>query len=296
MKTLRKSAEQAAAALRQAFPELGSPAAFLQVGTGFDLAGLLDREYGRIPLSRLPDMPDAPSPAGHPLELVCGDCAGARVLIALGHRHVYEGHGVRAAVLPVCAAALCGTRNILLFGRADSLRPDLKPGTLVMLIDYINSMGASPLLGNADLGNEAFPDLREAYAQELIAALINAADEVGLSSRLGVYQANLGPQFPTPGEAEVARRNGADLTGFSLVPETIAARAMGCRVAAVALVTNLAPSPGTRPVTFADCSNEAGLASPDIVRALRVFFAEYGSNTIVAPRYPPRPPPEKSAP
>jgi purine-nucleoside phosphorylase len=49
-----------------------------------------------------------------------------------------------------------------------------------------------------------------------------------------------GPQYETPAEVRMAGLLGADLVGMSTVLEAIAARAEGCDVLGVSLVTNLA--------------------------------------------------------
>ena len=53
-----------------------------------------------------------------------------------------------------------------------------------------------------------------------------------------------GPQYETPAEVRMAGILGADLVGMSTVLEAIAARAEGCEVLGISLVTNLAAGLG----------------------------------------------------
>ena len=60
----------------------------------------------------------------------------------------------------------------------------------------------------------------------------------------GVYAQFPGPQYETPAEVRMAGILGADLVGMSTVLEAIAARAEGCEVLGLSLVTNLAAGLG----------------------------------------------------
>jgi purine-nucleoside phosphorylase len=56
----------------------------------------------------------------------------------------------------------------------------------------------------------------------------------------GVYVAVSGPSYETPAEIEAFRRAGATVVGMSMVPEAVAARALGMRVLGLSFVTNAA--------------------------------------------------------
>ena len=67
--------------------------------------------------------------------------------------------------------------------------------------------------------------------------------EIDPSITEGVYAMFPGPQYETPAEVRMAGILGADLVGMSTVLEAIAARAEGCEVLGISLVTNLAAGP-----------------------------------------------------
>ena len=189
------------------------------------------------------------------------------MLVALGRRHLYEGYGPAPCVLPLCAAIGCGVRNAFLLCAAGGVNPLFHPGMAVLVTDHINNLGASPLCGPEPLGESYFVEMGEAYSQALIAEFVNTAG-LALAPRLGVYQANLGPQFETPMEVEAARRNGADVVGMSLVLEAIAARALGCQVLGLAVVSNMAASHGVRPPSHEEVVLAVRAASGPVMRTL----------------------------
>ncbi len=279
----------AAAALPALFPAWDAPEAVVQLGTGFLVENLLDAVEGKAVSADLPGMPAAPSPAGHPMTVLLGRCGSRQVLVFHGRRHLYEGFGIGPCVLPVAAAVRAGVPRVILLSSVGGVREDLKPGTVMVVTDYINNLGASPLAGNQSLaGDRPFPEMRTAFSLELGAQFTNAAAECGICARLGVYQANLGPQFETPAEVIAARRNGADVVGMSLVPETIIARAMGAEVLGIALVANKAAAHTARPPDHEDSLEAGRYRSPAIMRALNLCLRGNGDQPDEESPRPPR--------
>ena len=138
-----------------------------------------------------------------------------------------------------------GADTLLLTNAAGSLRPEAGPGSLVCIGDHINMLGFNPLIGpNDDAIGPRFPSLRDAYDPELRERLHAAARALGIDLHDGVYLAVAGPSFETPAEIRAYRTLGADLVGMSTIPEVIAARHAGLRVAAISAVTNLAEGMG----------------------------------------------------
>jgi xanthosine phosphorylase len=220
-------------------PRLG-----LMLGSG--LGELADRLEDRvqIPYGELPGF-HAGGLAGHAGALVLGRLAGQPVAIFSGRWHVYEGIDGSAITTPIRTLRELGAEMLVLTNAAGSLRPEAGPGSLVCLSDHINMLGFNPLTGpNDDAAGPRFPSLRDAYDPELRARLHAAADALGIELHDGVYLAVAGPSFETPAEIRAFRTLGADLVGMSTVPEVIAARHAGLRVAAVSAVTNLAEGMG----------------------------------------------------
>ena len=220
-------------------PRLG-----LMLGSG--LGELADRlaERVEIPYAELPGF-HAGGLAGHAGALVLGRLAGQPVAIFSGRWHAYEGIDGSAITTPIRALRQLGAELLLLTNAAGSLRPPIGPGGLVCITDHINMLGFNPLTGpNDDAAGPRFPSLRDAYDPELRVRLHAAARALAIDLHDGVYLAVAGPSFETPAEIRAFRLLGADLVGMSTVPEVIAARHAGLRVAAVSAVTNLAEGMG----------------------------------------------------
>ena len=151
-----------------------------------------------------------------------------------GRTHFYENRGVDAVVHGVRVAAAAGCRVVILTNACGGLRPGLAVGDPVLISDHLNLTGRTPLVG------PRFVDLSEAYSPRL-RALVRSIDPTVTE---GVYAMFPGPQYETPAEVRMAGILGADLVGMSTVLETIAARAEGCEVLGLSLVTNLAAGLG----------------------------------------------------
>jgi len=233
----------AAAAIAERAPGF-APRLGLMLGSGLgELADRLDDRV-EIPYGELPGF-HAGGLAGHAGALVLGRLAGAPVAIFAGRWHVYEGIAGSAITTPIRTLKALGADTLVLTNAAGSLRPEAGPGSLVCLTDHINLMSFNPLIGpNDEDAGPRFPSLRDAYDPALRARLHAAADALGTDLHDGVYLAVSGPAFETPAEIRAFRTLGADLVGMSTVPEVIAARHAGLRVAAVSAVTNLAEGMG----------------------------------------------------
>ena len=82
--------------------------------------------------------------------------------------------------------------------------------------------------------------MSEAYNLKYRHIAQDAARELGIDLKEGVYAALPGPSYETPAEIRYLRTIGADLVGMSTVPEVIVARHVGIKVLAISCVTNMA--------------------------------------------------------
>lgn len=189
------------------------------------------------------DVPNWPASAvvGHAGRLVVGSIAGRRVAALSGRAHYYEGHDLRTVTFATRALALYGVPRIVLTNAAGGINFDLTPGTLMLIEDHINLMGANPLVGpNEDRFGVRFPDMTEVYSRRLRGIAGDVAGRLGIRLGRGVYVAVHGPSYETPAEIRFLRTIGADAVGMSTVPEAIVARHMGMEVLGLSCISNAA--------------------------------------------------------
>ena len=266
---------QAAEMLQGHFKNWRKPQLFVECGTGFEPEKLFDDGCQSLELNQLPGMPRHRTPdQEHPL-LLYGFSNGIPVLATRGHRHLYEGVGILPCVLPLCTAHQLGVNTVILLDSGLSLQKEIKPGTWVLLTDFINYHHISPLDGNHSMLENAFPDMTCALSQHLNSELMNALHFVGVSPRLGIYLSRPGSQFCTVSEANAARMAGADIIGHDMVMEIIMGHALGCKVAAFSLAALMAPDFYSQPLSRANVLDVCRFCSSDMMRGLRRGIREY---------------------
>jgi purine-nucleoside phosphorylase len=133
---------------------------------------------------------------------------------------------------------------------AGGVNPDLRAGDLMLITDHINLMGANPLIGpNDEKLGPRFPDMSNAYDPELRELALDAARELGIELKQGVYLAVTGPSYETAAEVRAFRALGADAVGMSTVPEVIYANYLGLRVLGLSVIANMAVGTTDQPLS-----------------------------------------------
>ena len=215
-------------------PEPFSAPVGLVLGSG--LGGVVDgwETLAELPHSVIPGLHASTVP-GHVGRFLLCKTGGIRVLVMQGRVHLYEGHHARAVTAGIRAMASSGVHTVVLTNAAGGIADPLEPGTLMRLADHINLTATSPLEGAA-----RFIDMGAAYDPTLARLLDETAESLGIPLLSGIYAGVRGPQFETPSEVQMLARLGADAVGMSTVLETIEARALNLRVAAISTITNRA--------------------------------------------------------
>ncbi len=216
----------------------GAPRVGIILGTG--LGGLADaiEVEAAVACGELPHFPVS-TVAGHRGRLLVGSLNGVPLVAMQGRFHRYEGYALREIVFPVRVMRLLGADTLIVSAACGGMNPLWHPGDLVLVNDHINLMGDSPLAGpNLDELGPRFPDMSAPYDRGLSEIAARVALDERIPLREGIYVAVTGPQLETRAEYRMLRNMGADVVGMSTVPEVIAARQMGMRVLAIAVVTD----------------------------------------------------------
>ena len=157
----------------------------------------------------------------------------------------YEGLTARDVVLPVRVLARMGVEAIVLTNASGIVNGQLPAGSLVVLSDHINLLGANALTGlNDDWFGPRIPDMSEVDPKRYRDLAVATGRELDIPIHEGVYAVHSGPAYETPAEIRSLRNQGADSVGMSTVPEAMAARHMGLSVLAISVATAYAAGVG----------------------------------------------------
>jgi purine-nucleoside phosphorylase len=215
---------------------------------------------------------------GHAGELIFGHLGDTPILVLNGRAHFYEGHPMERVTFAVRALAAFGIKDLLLTNAAGGINKTYRAGDFMVVTDHINFMGMNPLRGDHHGEQPRFIDLTETYDPRLRELLSRAGKMSRLRLRRGVYLAVSGPSYETPAEIRAFARLGADAVGMSTVPEAIAARQCGLRVAAISCITNLAAGTGKKELSHADVLKTGEAAAGLAVKLLNKFAELYSGS------------------
>lgn len=178
---------------------------------------------------------------GHKGSLFFYSTGGKNVAVMQGRFHFYEGNSMETITYPIKLLNKLGAKIVILTNAAGALDTTLTPGDLMLISDHINLMGTNPLIGkNDDSMGERFPDMSQVYSLELRKKAFEAANEINIDLKEGVYAATTGPSYETPSEVKMLKTMGADVVGMSTVPEAIVANWLRMKVLGISLVSNYA--------------------------------------------------------
>lgn len=243
-----------------------SPEVGIVLGTGLgDLATKIEVEQ-ELSYNVIPHFPVA-TVEFHFGKLIYGTLGGKQVVALQGRYHYYEGYDMPQIVLPVRVMKLLGCRAILLSNAAGAVNLEFKKGALMMVDDHINLQPDNPLRGrNLDELGPRFPDMSRPYDPTLNGMLREAAAELDIDLKEGVYASVSGPNLETRAEYRMLSRLGADAVGMSTVPEVIACNHMGIPCACVSVLTDECDPDHLKPVDIQDIIAVAGAAEKHLTR------------------------------
>ncbi|HPA54398.1 MAG TPA: purine-nucleoside phosphorylase [Bacillota bacterium] len=250
-------------------PETG-----IVLGTGLgSLADYIDKE-AVIDYKGIPEFPVS-TVLGHEGRLILGRLEGKKVIAMQGRFHYYEGYTMQEVTIPVRVMKQLGIKLLVASNACGGLNPNFAAGDIMIITDHINFMGTNPLIGpNLEEFGPRFPDMSQVYDKELVELLEKIAASQGIRVHKGVYGAVSGPNYCTKAELSMMIKLGADTVGMSTVPETIAARHCGLKVAGVSCITDMAiPDTMTAP-SHEEIVKVAESVKPRFVSLVKQFIKE----------------------
>ena len=201
--------------------------------------------------------------AGHKGRFVFGYCGKAPIVCMQGRVHFYEGYSVTDIVLPTRLMKLMGAKTLFLTNAAGGINPTFKAGDLMQICDHIIYNVPSPLIGaNIDELGVRFPDMSEVYSKRLRKLVEEAAAEVNVPLKSGVYLQTSGPNYETPAEIRAFGRLGADAVGMSTAVEAVAARHCGMEVVGISCISNLAAGISPEKLSHKEVQETADKTAP----------------------------------
>ena len=193
-----------------------------------------------VPYKEIPNFTQS-SVAGHAGNLVFGNIGNTSIMALQGRFHYYEGFTMKEVAYPVYVMKIMGIESMIVTNACGGINETFKPGDLMLIDDFINSLDVSPLMGeNDERFGPRFPDMSEPYSKELREKAKKVADELGIEVKHGIYTLFQGPYYESAAEIQMYKRAGSDAIGMSTVPETIVANYAGIKTLGIACITNMA--------------------------------------------------------
>lgn len=241
-----------------------NPVVGIVLGTG--LGGLVNEIeiIKELDYDKIPNFPVS-TVESHFGKLIYGEIGGKKVLAMQGRFHFYEGYNMQEITFPIRVMKMLGIQNLLISNAAGALNLEYKKSSLMLITDHINMFPDNPLIGeNWDDFGPRFPDMSEAYSNDLNAKLKAIASEKGMILHEGVYIPVMGPNLETKAEYKMLKMLGADAVGMSTVPEVIVANHMNLPCCAISVLTDECDPEHLEPVAIEDILAAAAIAEPQL--------------------------------
>jgi len=251
--------QESADAIRAKIGEF-KPAVAMVLGSGLGYLGDLVENAVAVPYGEIPHFKVSTAP-GHKGQLVFGRLNGCNVAVMQGRMHHYEGYSYEEVSYAVRVLHLLGCDKLIVTNAAGCVRTEWQAGDLMLITDQIKMFMESPLRGeNIPEFGPRFPDSSHLYTPALQEVARQAAAELGIVLREGVYTYFPGPQYETPAEIRMARVLGGDAVGMSTAPEVIVAAHCGMQVLGFTLLSNMAAGILDQPLSEQEVLDAAAAA------------------------------------
>jgi purine-nucleoside phosphorylase len=173
-----------------------------------------------------------------------------------------------------------GVEIVFLTNAAGGTGPHLKRGDIMVIASLVDLMlrTGPAMVSPTAMGR---PLLRgdQSCDRELGQRAHVVARREGFRLHEGVYAGLLGPNYETRAEYRMLRRIGADAVGMSTVPEIAVATAIGLRVLAMSVISNVASPDDLGVTTGEEVIGAAALAAPRLQAIVEGLIGEFGERS-----------------
>jgi 5'-methylthioadenosine phosphorylase len=167
-------------------------------------------------------------------EILTGD-----IVMLMRHQNGLPPHRINYRA-NLAALAITGVDRIVAFGSAGSLKPAIKPGSLLIPTDYVS------LTDIPSIHDHATEHVRPELSQRLAGDLFTLVPTARFG---GVYVQTCGPRIETVAEVNALAQI-ADVVGMTVASEATLACELGMEFAALCTVDNYANGLGGEILTF----------------------------------------------
>ncbi|MFA5269625.1 MAG: MTAP family purine nucleoside phosphorylase [Methanoregula sp.] len=168
------------------------------------------------------------------VEILTGD-----IVMLMRHQNGLPPHRINYRA-NLAALAITGVDRIVAFGSAGSLKPVIRPGSLLIPTDYIS------LTDNPSIHDHATEHVRPELSAYLAKDLFTLVPGARFG---GVYVQTCGPRIETVAEVNALARI-ADIVGMTVASEATLACELGMEFAALCTVDNYANGLGGEVLTY----------------------------------------------
>ncbi len=247
------------------------PKVALILGSGLGKVSEAVEVIERLDYKDLPGFPEL-GVGGHSGTLSIVTLDGHPLIVLNGRCHYYE-QADAAAMAPIIGALKASAVETLIITNAAGSLLNQVPGSIMLIKDYLNFTGQSPLFGCPH--DQRFVNMANAYNADFRYYFKQIARQHKIPLSQGVYAWMAGPQFETPAEIKAIRQLGADAVGMSTVPETILARYHGMKVAGLSVITNYGAGMDDGGISHDQTLSYAPKAANDMKQLIAGFLDHY---------------------
>ena len=214
---------------------------------------------------------------GHDIEenkFVFGSLYNKNIVVIIGRIHYSHGYECEDVATPIYVLKELGCQSLILCSSVGAINHKIKVGDVATLTDHINFTGRNPLNAlNVNKYGHKFVDMIDPYDFSMIKTLEETAKkEMSIKVKKGVLVEFTGPSAETVSETKFAHYIGADLVGFNICNEVIAAKYCELPILSYSLVTNHASAFSNNKVKHEDIVYNRKCASTYYLELLARFI------------------------